>query len=107
MSVIAFPTPSERDKAIARAEHTAEETEAPHGAGTMFCVSCHHEWEGVAPTGAEEAFECPGCGARRGRWKFDFAPPEDQVWTCNCGNTLFNITPRGTFCPGCGDYMRF
>jgi hypothetical protein len=89
------------------ADKMAAEANCPHGAGEMFCMACNHTWAGVAPIGATEAFTCPSCGTHRGRWKFEFTPPETTIWTCNCGNQLFNITPKGTFCPGCGDYMRF
>jgi hypothetical protein len=88
------------------ADKLVEETGQPHGAGDAFCMGCSHTWAAVAPCG-ETTFECPACHAKKGHWVFEFTPPEDKIWTCNCGNQLFNITPRGTFCPNCGDYMRF
>lgn len=40
-------------------------------------------------------------------WFFEHVPPEKSKWACLCGNSLFNITPTGTFCPNCGEYQKF
>lgn len=86
-------------------EAPPEPTE-PHGTGEAFCAGCGHVWQAVVPVGTTE-FECPECHAHKGRWRFEFTPPGGMVWTCNCGNQLFNSTPDGVFCPQCGTFARF
>lgn len=83
------------------------ETDDQHGAGKAFCFGCKHEWIAVAPTGLTE-FECPNCGAYKGRWRFGFYPAlNDEVWECACGNQLFYMTPDGHLCANCGIYQSY
>lgn len=96
MSVIPFAKP----------EKPEQDVSEPHGAGEAFCLECDHVWAAVSPIG-ETRFECPACHSMKGMWTFEFDPPEDHAWACNCGNQLFNITPDGTFCPKCGTYQKF
>jgi hypothetical protein len=85
----------------------AEEPKEQHGCGDAFCMSCGHEWVGVAPTGST-FFECGQCHRWTGHWKFGFYPPTDtKVWQCNCGNQLFYMTPEGHLCASCGIYQRY
>lgn len=81
------------------------EPDPQHGCGEAFCIACGHTWIGVAPTGTVH-LECPGCGAHKGRWKFEFYPTE-LVRTCNCGNQLFYLTPEGHLCANCGMYQSY
>lgn len=73
----------------------------PHCTGRVKCLSCKHEWEAVAPTGAID-MECPECGCFRGVWIFPLMCVED-VFQCDCGSDVFFIV-RGGFkrCLGCG-----
>jgi hypothetical protein len=75
--------------------------------GPAFCIGCDHTWQAVAPTGTTE-LECPSCRTMKGKWKFEFMPPSDQmVRQCNCGNQLFYLTPDGHLCANCGIYQRY
>jgi rubrerythrin len=81
--------------------------EVPYASGNAFCMSCDYNWAAVAPVGTVW-LECPSCKAEKGRFKFPMALPEKTlVYTCNCGNQLFNMTPEGHFCPNCGEWRRF
>lgn len=83
------------------------ESEEPHAAGEAFCLQCNHEWVAVAPTGTVH-LECPACKTHKGLFKFPCGPSEGTpVWTCPCGNQLFNMTPDGHFCPNCGLYQEY
>lgn len=84
-----------------------KEDEGPFAQGEVFCIGCNHVWQAVAPVGTTQ-LECPGCGASKGRWRFEFAPNEGQlVRECNCGNQLFYLTPEGHLCANCGTYQRY
>lgn len=67
--------------------------------GPCVCTGCKHEWVGVAPVGLN-ALECPECGHHKGRRKGKVLPSE--AWTCNCGETLYFLTPEGAMCQSCG-----
>lgn len=82
------------------------EERTPHLSGNAFCMFCNHEWIAVAPVGTTW-LECPGCHGHKGQFKFEFEPPEREVWACCCGNQLFNVTRKGIFCPMCGHYNTF
>lgn len=100
MTVLEFKRPA---PSPAQPDEPAEQ----HGAGTAFCIGCRHEWAAVAPTGCT-AFECPACGAHKGKWKFEFYPPEGQmIRVCGCGNELFYLTPEGHLCANCGIYQGY
>lgn len=79
--------------------------------GAAFCIACNHEWHAVMLDGVGEPdpqLECPSCHARRGRWKFDFAPPAGScVRECQCGGQLFYIRPEGHQCPRCGTFQEY
>lgn len=78
-----------------------------HGAGEAFCFQCKHEWVSVAPTGTVQ-LECPNCHTMKGLFKFPFNVEEgDLVRVCNCGNSLFRLTPEGHLCVNCGIYQRY
>lgn len=78
----------------------------PHATGGAFCLQCNHEWVAVAPTG-ETQLQCPACKTHKGLFKFPCAPQHEMLWTCRCGNQLFNMTPEGHFCPNCGTYQEY
>jgi len=76
--------------------------------GVWDCTQCQAQWEKdiTLPWGTtlrDHREVCPDCGCRTGSIKGEFIP-EDPVWVCDCGNTLFYITQGGMFCPGCGGY---
>lgn len=80
--------------------------------GAAKCLACKHEWvavvEGVLGEGYPGALECPSCGLRRGQYIWPFqGPPDEEVWACNCGGTVFMITRPGTRCVGCGRHQTF
>lgn len=78
---------------------------SPHTAGTGRCLVCEHEFAVVAPLEADPWFECPKCHCHRATWKYPYIVQEGvyHVWTCCCGNELFNILSDGViFCPNCG-----
>ena len=81
----------------------AKEEREPHVSGHLFCMGCNHEWTAVWKTGETE-FECPSCGAHKGRNKFEVSPGKGSVvWQCmHCENQLFNLLPDKVHCPGCG-----
>lgn len=82
----------------------AKQEREPHATGEAFCVMCNHTWVAVVPhTGdPDQRFECPSCHCMAGRFKFEFGPTEGQLYTCNCGNQLFNITDKyRLYCPRC------
>ena len=94
------------DKIISLA--AAREEREPHLSGTCICGACRHQWIGTSPVGVTE-LECPNCGVKRGRHKFD-AVPEDGtgVYVCNtCDGMTFTIL-RGSevMCCGCGTRHR-
>lgn len=86
--------------------HSLEDKRAerePHVSGEAICLTCHHTWTGVWPTGATE-LECPQCHSMRGRSRWDVAPDEKrQVWTCRCGNQFMQCLDTHIHCPGCGN----
>lgn len=86
---------------------SANDEHVPHGSGAAFCIGCGHTWQAVVPTGTT-TFDCPECGAAKGKWKFEFYPSGDQkVRECCCGNQLFYLTPDGHLCANCGIYQRY
>ena len=75
--------------------------------GEAFCIVCRYEWSAVAPTGIVE-LECPQCHTMKGKFKFEFFPPENtMVRECNCGNQLFYLTTEGHLCVNCGIYQGY
>lgn len=83
------------DLAAARAERT------PHLSGAAICLACRHEWVAVAPVGTVW-MECPSCSLLRGRMAHPVVVG-DEHWECFCGNDLFRLSPRGAYCPNCGE----
>lgn len=77
----------------------------PHASGPAFCLGCSHGWVAVLPysnDGLDGPLQCPSCHRMMGRFKYEFAPSEGQIFTCNCGNQLFKITDKyRLFCPRC------
>ena len=82
----------------------AKQEREPHVAGQAFCLGCDHEWAAVLPYDADvtKPMECPSCHKHMGRFKYEFMPDGGQIFTCNCGNQLFNVTDKyRLFCPRC------
>jgi hypothetical protein len=78
-----------------------KEEQAPHMAGPAHCMCCKHEWAAVAPVGTV-FLECPECLTEKGVFLMPVLRGNSE-WTCNCGNTLFKISPdNGAYCPNCG-----
>lgn len=77
------------------------EDDGPHWSGECICGACGHEWHAVVPVGDEDHLECPKCHRWWGCAKNAVTPP-DAMWRCNCGETLFWLTPEGAMCRRCG-----
>ena len=75
---------------------------APAMSGETRCLACGHEWVAVAPVGTV-FLECPSCSLVKGMLKYP-CEREGEHWECNCGNSLFHITPDGVYCPNCGEW---
>jgi len=77
--------------------------------GKAKCLACKHEWVAVVECPAVD-LECPECGCNRGVYKGAFTASEgDAVFTCNCGNTLFEYIAKRDgrhfpMCIGCGEW---
>jgi hypothetical protein len=89
-SIVRFPGKPEDDA-----------PDGPHMSGEAFCGACGHEWAAVAPVGDEDHMECPNCHRHWGAMKHQVVPSE-AYWRCNCGETLFWLTPTGAQCRRCG-----
>lgn len=90
MTVITFKKPE------------VEPEEIPHISGDAICSNCNNQWVAVAPVGTDD-IECPECRTFRANFKYFCAPSDDSpIFQCNCGETLFWITPKGCLCRGCG-----
>lgn len=84
----------------------AKKEREPHWTGTVRCVGCQHEWEGVAPIGTMWV-DCPECGLPKGHPKHPFGAQEgDLVFRCLCGSeALTAYQHKGRFflkCMACG-----
>lgn len=73
----------------------------PHLAGTIVCLGCKHEWEGVAPVGGT-VFECPECGTFRSVMKGVIEP--EVVFVCVCGCHHYTLGIDAPVCLHCGRY---
>jgi len=76
----------------------------PHSSGPAHCMVCKYEWVAIAPVGVVW-LECSNCGSMKGLFKYS-CQREGSEWVCNCGNTLFCVTPDGTYCPNCGEWQK-
>lgn len=79
------------------------EERQPYNAGEAFCMVCKKEWIATAPIGTVW-LECPQCGAMKGLYRYSCLR-DDARWFCNCGNDLFHVTPKGYYCPNCGEWQ--
>jgi len=79
------------------------EKDDPHCSGEAICLICKHTYVAVVPTGVT-FFECPACGVHKVIFKYA-CERSDPHWQCNCGNKLFYLTPKGLYCPNCGDWQ--
>lgn len=78
----------------------------PHNVGAARCLDCKHDWNAVAPVGVPW-LQCPNCQAMKGRFMGPHLKLGKELWHCNCGNDLFQITRDGCYCPNCGEWCRF
>lgn len=77
-----------------------------HIEAPAVCLECRHEWQAAIdiPEGDPAPWlECPGCRTQKGRFKFRFLYDDGNLWHCNCGNNLFQLTREFTYCPACGE----
>lgn len=79
------------------------EQNEPTVSGEAMCLECGNIWIRVAPAGTYQ-FECPKCHTMKGVYKYP-CEPDDEMWTCNCGCTLFVMNRKGTICHRCGVYQ--
>lgn len=75
-------------------------TDGPHMSGEAFCGACGHEWAAAVPVGVDDHLECPNCHRMWGALKHQVVP--EVRWRCDCGETLFWLTPTGAMCRRCG-----
>lgn len=75
--------------------------DGPYWAGYAQCGACGFEWAAAVPVGDEDHLECPNCHRFWGAAKHAVVPPT-AIWRCNCGETLFWLTPEGPQCRRCG-----
>jgi Zn finger protein HypA/HybF involved in hydrogenase expression len=73
-----------------------------HVAGEARCLSCDHNWAGVAKD-VQDWLECPKCHRNLGRLINHVEKTGEMHWTCSCGNDLFYIQPNRIYCPNCGE----
>lgn len=82
------------------------EPDEPHQEGPCLCMSCRHEWHGVAPAGTVD-LECPKCGTQKGVWIHPCFHANRPHWQCKCGNEFFTINDDRFVCAACGTMQRF
>jgi hypothetical protein len=68
--------------------------------GEAFCGACGAEWEITTQVGTVH-FKCPNCRRTWGALKHVCEP--EVAWRCDCGETLFWLTPTGAMCRRCGE----
>lgn len=73
----------------------------PHFSGVAKCLNCGHEWQTVSIEAKD--LKCPNCALHKGCFKYSIVRG-GLLFTCNCGNDLFHISPRGPYCPNCGNW---
>ena len=77
--------------------------EEPHLSGPAKCLGCGHTWQAVSPIGVIAELECSSCGADKGVHMSSVWPSDGVLWQCNCGSTVFCLTPHGApLCINCG-----
>lgn len=92
---------------FARPDAIPEAGGPQHSNGEAFCLQCSCTWLAVAPTGTVQ-LECPNCHTMKGLYRYPHSVPADAlIRRCDCGCTLFQLTPEGHLCPNCGVYQRY
>lgn len=83
---------------------SAKQEREPHLSGPCRCLSCGHQWTGVAPIGKPAGLECPSCHLHRGAYDtFIGADQGRERYVClHCECDVFSIVPNGGLCAGCG-----
>lgn len=70
--------------------------------GKMTCLSCRHQWMGVAVAGSVWN-ECPECHCHRGAWQNYIEPVEGTPrFVCTCECQMFYVLGDYIMCVGCG-----
>jgi hypothetical protein len=72
--------------------------------GKARCILCGHEWSAQAP-GGTTYLQCPSCRCFKGAFVGPCSRDGIDIWRCGCGNTLFELTKNGAFCPHCGSWV--
>lgn len=102
MSVVTFEPKAKPESLMANGQHLS---------GPAKCLACSHEWVAVTEVtseGYQGDLECPACTCHRGQYVWPFqGPVGEEIWTCNCGGTVFMITRPGTRCVSCGRHQAF
>lgn len=76
----------------------------PHLSGTVRCLSCKYEWQGVCLIGIVSGIECPRCGLECGAMRNLCYPADCGILECNCGNSHFIIEETHKIvCAYCGE----
>lgn len=84
---------------IPRCKHDGDDK---HLTGRAHCLTCKHQWIGVAPVGTAW-LDCPECGSGKGRWHTEVYPGDwHEVWECRCECRIFHVTRTCIVCIDCG-----
>ena len=78
----------------------------PHMTCEAVCLNCGYKWVAVAEVGSIH-LECAKCGLMKGVFKNLAVPDDKLLWHCNCGNSMFFITPTHAYCGLCGCAQEF
>jgi predicted RNA-binding Zn-ribbon protein involved in translation (DUF1610 family) len=76
----------------------------PHLSGEALCLNCGNVHVAVAPVGVAW-MECPECHLWRSTWR-NQVERDGEHWHCDCGYSLFHLTPEGIYCPNCGEWQK-
>lgn len=81
-----------------------EKFDAQYGAwmsGRARCLTCAHEWAGVAPRGIG-TLKCPSCMTFHGAFVGAVTRSGEDHYQCACGNQMFCLTAKRVYCAHCG-----
>lgn len=73
--------------------------------GDARCLLCGHAWQATVESGTI-FFACPQCETNHGTFH-NTVLNDDRHWHCQCGGSLFHITPAYVYCPICGGHQDF
>lgn len=76
--------------------------------GTVVCMACRHEWEGIAYDPEDVGcMLCPKCKLQRGVFRNNFMPCNTEFLVCECGCPAFSIMKGSFSCIACGTHNSF